>query len=558
MLRALKLKSKGSQTRVLAGAIAGVEQLRKDNSPDLAQATQLLATVTLAGDPPWKDTRQAMAANDAKMQIDLLTIPAASRRLKVLSGGGVNATFTVDRIDADGKRRPAFLCKPATPDRTVGNDYDKVPGIPDGGEVSREALAARAAQSFASQTGIDVRMPESHVVSLSSDMVPGGLPNGPPITASIQEFGAGTSQLKGLTDQQKAAIPLAQVAALAVYDLMTVNTDRHSGNIMCDAQGNMLPIDHGCSFVQGTAGRKRIADTMGGPHNALLGLPAAFEPMPQDMVRKLKSMATTDYGDSLRKDRDLIEAAHPDMAGKIDDEAIDTAQKAARFAKLAARNKPPLTPGSMHVAFAAHINELLDAPDFDAAAQAAIAEAAAYADTVKAVCLSDDAEYMNLARKVEKLGWYAQSRGQPPAPGAISDPVLMMAIIENGIKPGGKKAAAVAQARAATPTPATMKTRLLTFRRDLIADMIAAMPATDQPAQTAALNNLQGTEDQQMAASTPLLATVRDLAFNEQLARFNLKLTGGANAGGKAAQEFVVAQGLRDPVKMAAELALIL
>ena len=78
VFRALKLQSKGSQARVLAGAIATTELLRQANSPDLPEATRLLTIVTSAGNPPWKDMRLAMAATDAKMKLELLSIPPAN------------------------------------------------------------------------------------------------------------------------------------------------------------------------------------------------------------------------------------------------------------------------------------------------------------------------------------------------------------------------------------------------------------------------------------------------------------------------------------------------
>ena len=545
---------------MLAGAIAATELLRQANSPDLPEATRLLTVVTSAGDPPWQDMGRAMAATDAKMQLDLLSIPAATRQLTVLAGGGINATFVVNRLDADGHTRPAFLCKPATPDNPTPDLGDKVPGIPDGGEVIREAIAARAAQTFASQTGIDVRMPESHVVTLAGDMMPGGQPTDPPVTASIQEFGPGMEQIKKLTAQQKAAIPADQVAALAVYDLMTLNTDRHAGNIMCDAQGNMLPIDHGCSFVQGPEGRQRIAETMGGPHNVLLTLPAAFDPMPAEMVRKLKAMRTTDYGASLKADRDQVAAAHPSMANKVEDEALEWAQQAARFAKLAARNTPPLSPGAMQVAFSAHAYELLDAQDFDRVAQAVIAQAVTHAATVRSVCLSDDIDHAELVRQVQALGWRVQQRGGAQTPDGFADPLLMMAIVDGGIQYGAnaqQRTASLVQARTATPTPAAMKTRLLTLRYDLVTKMIALMAPNGRQAQTNALNGLQGSEDVRMAASAVLLATVRPLALAEQQAQYDAKAQAGVSITTRAAVDARDAALIQDAVDMGKNVALM-
>lgn len=553
VLRALKLKSKGSQARVLADAMATTTRITQGNGGDGAEAQRLLKIVQLAGDPPWKDTRKAMQATDAAMQLDLLSIPPAQRQLVTLGGGGVNATFTVNRLDADGVSRPAFLCKPASLKADQG-EPDKVDGIPDGGEVIREAISGRAAQTFAAQTGINIGMPESHVVQLAATAVPGGAVGGPPVTCSIQEWGPGLGKMADLTPQQRAAFPAAQVAAIAVFDLMTLNTDRHSGNIMSDGNGSMMPIDHGCSFVQGDGGKARITETMAGPHNALLRLPAAFDPMPDAMVRGLKGMKTSDYQESLKKDRDDVASAHPSMGGMVTDEALEWAGKAARFAKLAARNAPPLSAGAMQMAFGANAARLLDAPDFDAAARAVIAEAAPHNETVRAVCTSDDVEYAETCRKLRVLGWRPQQRGGAPSQNAVSDPIVMMSIIENDIRPGGDREAALGQARAAMPAPNAMKARLLAMRKDLITQFIALMPANDRGAPTTVITLLAGTPDQQMTASIPLMISCRDAAVMNQLDRLNQKIVAGASPTLFQIQNARDAVNANDPIEMGLNL----
>lgn len=578
VLRALKLKSKGSQARVLAGALATTSQIEQSSPTEAQAARQLLKTVQAAGDPPWKDTKKAMAATEAAMKLDLLSIPQNNRHLNTLGGGGVNETYTVDRLDADGQSRPAFLCKSATSQKLGWQLDDKVDGIPDGGEVIREAMSSRAAQTFAAQTGIDIGMPESHVVQLPAALVPGSQPGDPDVTCSIQEWGPGLTKLKELPGPVRNQVQPAQVAALAVFDLMTLNTDRHGGNIMCDAQGRMLPIDHGCSFPQGDAGIRRINETFAGPHNALLRMPEAFEPMPPAMVKGLKSLKSSDYRAALGKDRDDITAVHPSMdrqsfqgpphpdqgtpAGVdtlrvVSDQALDWAGKAARFAKLAARNQPPLSAGAMQMAFGANAQALLGAADFDAAAKAVIAAAAPHNETVKAVCTSDDAEYAELCRKVRALGWRPQPRGGAPSQGAISDPLVLMSIVANNMRRNTTPPTTLDQVRANVPAPGTMKTQLLTLRKDLIAKFIALMPAAARAAQTAALNALAGPPDQQMATSDGLKITCRDAALAEQTRLMQVKIGNGVSGATKAANDAREAAIDLDPIQMQAEIALM-
>lgn len=169
VLRALKLKSKGSQARIIAGAVATAEEIGRTTPADAQKATQLRDSVLAAGNPPWGDMTRAMAAGAAKAQLDLLSIPPNQRRLQPLDPGavGVNAAFWVNRRDADGQTRASFLCKPANTLITKAVD-----GVPLCGEVIREALSGRAAQTFAQQTGIDIGMPETHVVKLDANVLP--------------------------------------------------------------------------------------------------------------------------------------------------------------------------------------------------------------------------------------------------------------------------------------------------------------------------------------------------------------------------------------------------
>lgn len=142
-MRALGIKNRGSQARVLAGAIASAELVEKNGSDqDKPKAKELRAIVIAAGTPPWKDAKKAMAANDAKVQLDMLSIPGNERGMKQLDPGkkGIHQAFWIDRKDVDGEDRHSCLCKPATePDPE--DDLPAPSGGKPGGEGMREALA---------------------------------------------------------------------------------------------------------------------------------------------------------------------------------------------------------------------------------------------------------------------------------------------------------------------------------------------------------------------------------------------------------------------------------
>ena len=438
VMKVLGLKSTSSQGRVLAGAISNAEVIERGNysDKDKKRARQLRAKVTDAGTPPWKDATKAERAGDAKVELDLLTIPENQRKLKPL-GGGINQSFFVDRVDADGQTRHSFVCKPAS--KPTSNEPNSASGGPKGGEVAREALAGRAAQLLASTTGIDIGMPETHVVTMDCKYIPGReAESGKLVTCSAQEFRRSGGALGGIPQDQKGKFDKQQLAGLAIFDTLTLNTDRHNGNLLIGENNSLIPIDHGEGFpTRDKTGIGRIKATVGGPHNALLGLPGTHEPMSPEMIQKLSAMSADNFSGSLAKDNSAIGNRNPDMKGMISSGAIENTRRAARFVKLAARNTPPLSPAAIQIAMGNAADELFgrDINDkaFEKNALAVIQRAAPYQGVFKEICTGPTPEYEKLADKVEALGWSVNRRPGPPKENSISDPSLMLQIIKNNI-----------------------------------------------------------------------------------------------------------------------------
>jgi len=457
VLFVLKLPSKASQGRVIAGAIASAEMVKQNgDAREQQSATTHLNTVLKAGTPPWKDAKRAMAVTNAKVQLDLLSIPSDQRRLERLGSdqASLNKTFWVNRVGPDGKTAKAFLCKPANPaerepDGTLSRGGNGLPtgepmpsGGPRGGEVAREALSGRAALILAAQTSIDIGMPETHVVKLGPQFMPGGDgQNVDDFTCSVQEARPSVGSLK---DVDRNRLNADQVAGMAIFDTITLNTDRHAGNVLVDADGNLIPIDHGESFAEPTkGGLARVKVTLGGPHNALLGIPAAHEPMSPKILKGLKALDPGAFAASLTGDRDRVADVHRDMGEMISDGAVEMARRSAEFVRLATRSKIPLSPAAIQVTLGCAADELLDPAvnrkDFTKRAEKLIARAAIEQDAIKQVCLSSGGEYQVLCEQVRALGWQVQDRFMAPAMDALIDPVAMLSVVTNGTRRPAKK-----------------------------------------------------------------------------------------------------------------------
>jgi hypothetical protein len=567
LAKVLNLPIPSSQTRLLNEGLATAGQIAGSNAygqQDKQAASQHEQALLAAGNPPWgADT--AMQAADAKVQLDLLSIPPNNRKLSPLGADlkGVNKTFWIENIDAGGTKTKAFLCKPAS---ESGAETMPSGGKP-GGEVAREALAGRAAQ-FLLGKGLDIGMPETHVVKLSGGLLPGNARAGE-VTCSVQQFGDSAGQIGTQSRAVKGQIDAKKVAALGVFDMMTLANDRHGGNILLGPNGELIPIDHGENFTETTdpTAAARLKTTLGGVGNALLAIPSAHDPMPKEVAAAAASVNPGELHDTLTADRDAVAARHGDMKGMISDAAIISAERAGQFTKLAAKMKPPISVAAAQVALGTHVKELLDPTleygAFSANAQSILAAVAKQQGAIKEVCLSSNTDYELLCQEVEQLGWRVQRRGEPTVPDLVSDPMTMMAILANQAKappislkasdypkelqlPQGMRAAnappelkqgrrdfeaqfkamceanlqAVEQARDSVDEQAANPVLLRTRKRAVTA-LLLLIPANQQQAMQARATQLDtGPADAAVAGYRDLSADLTDLALAEQQRRF--------------------------------------
>ncbi len=439
--KVLNLPIPSSQRRVADEGLATAGQIAASttHSPqDKADASVQEAALKLAGDPPWT-AEAAMRATAAKVQLDLLSIPTADRKLVPNGDQSVNKTFWVENAADDGSKTKSFLCKPASKPGSV------MPGGgPAGGEVIREALAGRAAQFFLTQ-GVDIGMPETHVVKLRPELIGGATGATGDVTCSVQQFGKSVGPLGTQSRADIAKIDGKKVASLAVFDAMTLANDRHSGNVLMGTDGSLIPIDHGENFTEVSSpnAAARLKVTLAGTANGLLKIPSAHDPMPPEIAKSVGAFNPGAFAETLRDDRDAIAGEHGDMSGLISDEAILSAARAAEFTKRGAKMKPPLSVAAIQVALGTHVAELVDPKlDYGVFGQNAdriLTAVAKQQGAIKEVCLTSDTDYEVLCQEVEKLGWYTQRRGEATDDKLIADPMTMLAILSGKIRKPAKQ-----------------------------------------------------------------------------------------------------------------------
>jgi hypothetical protein len=442
-------QAKALRAAALAAKAAAGTDATKINACDEAllalRAPELADQIVRLGSPPWQG-RDAERATAAKVELDMLSIPAQQRRVQPLQQTGVNPSFWIERKGADPAAAPvkSFLCKPASKPASTAT----VEGIPDGGEVAREALAGRAAAVLSNVLPLDLDMPETHVVTLPTSYFPAAPASttSSGVTCSVQEARANGGSALDVTPDVLAKVPASQCASLAILDLVTLNTDRHPGNLLVGSSGGLIPIDHGCTFpMDDEWGRGRIGQTINPAHDVLLRMPGTHQPITEEMAAGLRGLDPSEIRQSLKARQQEVGQDHPDMDGLIDDAALEQSLKATRFLKLAGGikdGKRRLSPASVQLAFSSNSNELLDLPlaqtdtkAFDRRATEILKQALADQPVSEQICLLDDTGWDKMVAQLYELGWLAQDRNDAPGGSLASDPVLCMKLVAAKIRP---------------------------------------------------------------------------------------------------------------------------
>ena len=258
-----------------------------------------------------------------------------------------------------------------------------------GAGAVKEALASGNAKLFAQQTGIDLGVPETGVVSVAQFALDDGNPSKAPLLGSAQmNAGSNVAELRETDPAVLARVPKEDVHKLALMDIMSLSMDRHGGNVMVDTSDpntpRMIPIDHGASLparADFNEVRKRFAgvrSTVSGvveTVNTTLASRAAFEAFDPKMVEQLRRLDPAAMEAGMKRQRDALAQVHPglDPAEKVGDDSFHMSKRAMMFTRLAAKT---LSPAEVQIALGVHGEALFDVPDtgFDALAQQVIAE----------------------------------------------------------------------------------------------------------------------------------------------------------------------------------------
>lgn len=386
------------------------------------------------GEPPW-NSAQAMKAASLKTTLDISSLPPGQQQVETLDEGTASPTFWINRGDGKGGKDKTFIFKPSS----VSHD----PDFANGGEPGREALAGRVAEMLNGALGLRLPMPETQIVSLGRESLPENglnmfkekIGNKESYVGSVQQFEQSEGSMHTLDGKGRDRISTRSTQELAIFDLITLNTDRHPGNLLVrtveGGEKQLVPIDHGLTFPP--RGAFRIGDRIGSSGtNALLQLPGSHKPFTPELLQSIDKLDPDAMAEALKRERATLEDAHPETKGTLPDDAIEISRRSAMFLKRAASS---LTPATIQFALSSYHPELfqpdLDLKAFNTLADGIIGELKEDQDALKEYFLVPREMQVMMENDLQNAGWVGKFSNQDSL---LRNPAVGLKIWKMGIR----------------------------------------------------------------------------------------------------------------------------
>jgi hypothetical protein len=325
------------------------------------------------------------------------------------------------------KDKPKLVVKPVSAEKPIR-------GFPAGGGAAREMMASVMGDKLQEMLGIDLNVAATKVVTVDGGKI--GLERGVPVTVSVQAFVKDSQTLgerldtvldalrKGAKarnedpnqDFQPAAmkqlfdqIPVEEVQDKAIFDLVAMHCDRHSGNFMLGADNKLVPIDHG-NILPSKAGILARAQQMGPPHAVLATTEAAKRKLGPEQVERIERLNVDELLGTMKSAQQAMRKATPDADVGDLDEGLDNARRSIEFMKYAARK---LTLEGIYCAYGKCADDIFFTDE--KGKLAGFARAVAYAETFMDASAELTAQvsqffgnvaFEDLLPQVRALGWF--------------------------------------------------------------------------------------------------------------------------------------------------------
>ena len=265
------------------------------------------------------------------------------------------------------------------------------------------------------------------------------------VRGSLQQFTAARGDLQSINESDRARMPQKACEKIVVLDMLSLNIDRHSGNMMVGSNAageeTLVPIDHGMTFPT-RDGMAMIVDRLGGRHSAVLRLPNAHKPFSPETLAALQQLDPNAYAAVLKQERDTLKMIDPKAGSTLEDSTIEMSRRSAKFLRLVATEAKTLTAAAAQVALATNSPQLfdpdLDDADFDVAARAIIALAMKQQQGLPLIMAASKADYADMTDHLTKAGLIGFSGKESKSSIQFTYPVEMMMAFRVGLTPDQK------------------------------------------------------------------------------------------------------------------------
>lgn len=401
--------------------------------------------LALVGDPtqnPWdRETEQQAGGLQAAMSFETGYKKGSS--LKDTGSAGASDTFWVESIPP-GQSRPTknFIFKPIQGERSPA--ADDVPGS----GAAREALASANGKLFEQQTGIALGVPDTYVTTVGAYALDlkDGEDDGQPRIGSLQAFAPSDGALGAAPPETLRQIPPKQCQKVAIQDIMSLNFDRHGGNLLLNTpQGGtpeLVPIDHGgtlptrkdfTALKQRIGGLKLEMSNTVKVQNAVLGMPGAYKNFDAETVAKLDLLDPTAMVQGMKDHLAALDKGNPGLKAqqKVAPESLHMSKRSMMFMKAAARE---LSPAEIQIALAQHGDALFDAKDadFDEVADRIIEEMKPKKAAYEEIFTTSGQRRDEIFKTLQKNGW-TPTNGDI-AGWVMADPKAALTLYKSGAK----------------------------------------------------------------------------------------------------------------------------
>lgn len=354
--------------------------LLKD-SKDIAPGSELAQLEGEVGDllsnKRWSSAQQSQATS-AHLRLMLALADDTQTQQKDFKKGQKEMVLAVRRknpnlLGEDGKQESNFkvLVKPAKLEV-------KVLGFKQGGGAPREAMGSFLGNELQRMAGLKVGVPDTKVISFEGEYLMGSsvekeenktFGKGQKVVSSVQSFEQGCKTVSqrladaNLTGEDVGPfldklIPKKDLQQMAVFDLISLNCDRHDGNMMLDSNDKLVPIDHG-NIMPTKDGLRRRRSSIG-QTSLIKWTTAAKEKLSPELIECIERLDVDSLALSMREQGSQMQK-ESDEIDLIDlNEGVENVRRSAAFVKFAARD---LTLEQIYIALAEHQNLIFFSKD---------------------------------------------------------------------------------------------------------------------------------------------------------------------------------------------------